>query len=232
MKFLKRILALIFLCLICAGGYVGYQGYIKYEDALDKISLEQKVAEIKSSPSYTEIEKLPDTYLDAVVAVEDKRFYKHPGIDVISICRAIKNDIQAGKLLEGGSTITQQLAKNLYFNQERSAVRKMAEAFMAFALEEKYSKEEILELYVNSIYFGDGYYCIADASMGYYGKEAKDMSDYESTMLAGVPNAPSVYAPTVNPELARLRQEKVLICMVKEKYITSEQKQKILSQAE
>lgn len=100
---------------------------------------------------------------------------------------------------------------------------------MALALERKYSKKEILELYVNSIYFGDGYYCVADASMGYFGKAPKDMTDYECTMLAGTPNAPSAYAPTVNPELARQRQKKVLDSMVEEKYLTREEADAIVT---
>ena len=122
------------------------------------MSIDQKAEEIKASPSYTPLKELPDIYLNAVVAVEDKRFYKHPGIDAIAIGRAIKNNIHARQLIEGGSTITQQLAKNMYFTQERSLIRKVAEGFMAIALERKFSKDEILELYVNSIYFGDGYY--------------------------------------------------------------------------
>lgn len=228
MKYIKRLLVLIFLCIVCVAGYFTYWGYQRYEAAVDEISIEEKIGEIKSNPSYTTYDELPKIYLEAVVAVEDKRFYKHWGVDIISVGRAIKNNIQAGKLVEGGSTITQQLAKNLYFNQEQSIERKAAEAFMAFSLENKYSKKEILEFYVNTIYFGDGYYCVADASRGYFGKEPNQMSDYESTMLAGVPNAPSAYAPTVNPELAKERQEKVLRSMVKEKYLTQEQASQIV----
>lgn len=232
MKYIRRILAVFFLVIICAAGYLGYQGYTRYQQALKEVSLEEKVAQIRAKPSFTKLDELPDTYLKAVVAVEDKRFYEHPGVDIISICRAIKNNIQAGEMQEGGSTITQQLAKNLYFDQERSPVRKMAEAFMAIKLELDYSKEEILELYVNSIYFGDGYYCIADASRGYFSKEPSEMNDYESTMLAGVPNAPSAYAPTASMELARARQDKVLKCMVREKYLTEEEAEKIKAEAE
>lgn len=220
MKFIRRLLVLVFLCVLCAGGYLGYKGYVKYEDALNNMGLAQKAEEIKSRQSYTPLEELPKVYLDAVVAVEDKRFYKHPGFDIMGVCRAVKNNIQAGALKEGGSTITQQLAKNLYFEQDQNAVRKIAEGFMALTLEKEYSKEEILELYVNCIYFGDGYYCVADASRGYFGKEPADMSDYESTMLAGIPNAPSVYAPTNNPDLAKSRQGRVLESMVNQGYLT------------
>jgi len=180
------------------------------ENPHTQVSLEDKVNEIRSKKSYTLFSDLPETYTDAVLSVEDHRFYGHIGIDPIAITRAMVNDMKAGRFVEGGSTITQQLAKNLYFTQEKKMERKAAEVFMAFALERAYTKNEILELYVNTIYFGNGYYCIKDASEGYFGKEPEDLTDYESTLLAGVPNAPSKYAPTVNLELAEKRQEQVV----------------------
>ena len=130
------------------------------------------------------------------------------------------NDIKAMAYVEGGSTITQQLAKNLYFTQEKELTRKAAEVFMAFELERNYSKEEILELYVNSIYFGDGYYDVASASEGYFGKTPEELNDYEATLLAGVPNAPSVYAPTKNPDKAEQRRLQVVNRMIACGYIT------------
>lgn len=229
MRYIRRLLALLLLCLLCVGGYLVYKGYTRYEAALQNMSVEQKAEEVRSNPSFTPLKNLPETYQEAVVAVEDKRFYKHSGIDLMALLRAVKNDIKAGRFVEGGSTITQQLAKNLYFSQERSLTRKIAECFMSFALEKKFTKKEILELYVNSIYFGNGYYCVADASRGYFGKEPEDMNGYESTMLAGIPNAPSVYAPTVNPELTRSRQQKVLDCMVEQNYLTKEEAKEIFS---
>ena len=149
---------------------------------------------------------IPKTYLNAVIAVEDHRFRKHSGIDYISIARAVKSNILSGKLKEGGSTITQQLAKNLYFTQEKKFARKVAEALMAQKLEQKYSKDEILELYVNTIYFGNGCYGIAEASKGYYGKKPSKLSTEECTMLAGLPNAPSAYNPVKHPQRAKQRQ--------------------------
>ena len=157
-----------------------------------------------------------------MLSVEDHRFYNHPGIDMIAIGRAVFNDIRAGAFVEGGSTVTQQLAKNMYFTQEKELQRKVAEVFVAFDLEQNYSKNEILELYVNTIYYGNGYYCVKDASEGYFGKAPNDMTDYESTLLAGIPNAPSKYAPTVSPELAQKRQEQVLARLVKCGYFTEE----------
>lgn len=207
---LKWTIGIMAAAVICICVNVGMKGYDMYRDAISQISLKDKVEQIRSKENYTEFAELPETYVDAVLSVEDHRFYGHIGIDPIAITRAVINDIRAGTFVEGGSTITQQLAKNLYFTQEKKMERKAAEVFMAFALEKEYSKNEILELYMNTIYFGNGYYCIKDASEGYFGKAPEDMDDYESTLLAGVPNAPSQYAPTVNPALAAKRQEQVL----------------------
>ena len=171
---------------------------------------------------------MPELYLDAVVAVEDHRFEEHFGIDLIAIGRAAWNNLTSWGLQEGGSTITQQLAKNMYFTQKKSFIRKIAEVFMAFRLESSYTKDEILELYVNSIYFGDGYYCVRDASQGYFGKDPIDMTGYESTLLAGIPNAPSVYSLTANPDLAEQRQQYVIQQMVRYGYISEGEGEKLL----
>ena len=132
--------------------------------------------------------------------------------------------------IEGGSTITQQLAKNIYFTQDKKFERKIAEAFMAVNIENKCEKDEILELYLNTSYFGDGYYTVKEASLGYFGKEPNQMTDYEAIMLAGIPNAPSVYSPNKNPELAKQRQKKVINKMVEYKYLTQDKANKILEQ--
>ena len=184
---------------------------------------------IKEKENYTQIDELPENYINAVLAVEDHRFYKHGAIDIISISRAILKDIQEMSFAEGGSTITQQLAKNIYFTQEKKITRKVAEVFMAIEIEKNYpNKDDILELYLNTSYFGDGYYTVKEASIGYFGKEPAEMTDYESIMLAGIPNAPSVYAPTKNLELAKQRQKQVADAMVKYGYITQEEIDKIL----
>lgn len=209
-RIFKWLVMVAMSAMVCTGFTVAREGYEMYREALSTVSLSDKVAEIQAVEGYTELDALPETYLDAVVSVEDHRFYSHIGIDFIAIGRAIVNDIRAGRFVEGGSTITQQLAKNLYFTQEKKMERKIAEVFLAFDLEENYSKDEILELYVNSIYFGDGYDNVGQASIGYFDKEPAEMTEYESTLLAGVPNAPSKYAPTKNPELARQRQKQVL----------------------
>ena len=130
---------------------------------------------------------------------------------------------------QGGSTITQQLAKNLYFTQEKVLTRKAAEAFMAWAIEKQYTKDEILELYVNSIYFGSGYYNVRQASEGYFGKAPAQMTPYECTLLAGVPNAPSAYDPAQNPGLARQRQKKGVEQMVERGCLSAAQAREALT---
>lgn len=229
-KVIVRFFALVMTAILITGGVLGGCGYKMYHDALAEQPLADKVAEIQADPDYTTLSEIPEIYLDAVVAVEDHRFEHHFGIDLIEIGRAAWNNLTSWSLREGGSTITQQLAKNLYFTQEKSFIRKIAEMFMAFQLESTYTKDEILEFYVNSIYFGDGYYCIHDASQGYFGKDPIDMTDYECTLLAGIPNAPSVYSLTANPELAGQRQEYIVQEMVKYGYISKGEAQIILQE--
>ena len=214
-----------FACTVIAGcGFaLAGEGYGLYKNAVQEESLEEMVAEIRRQDNFTSLEEMPETYVQAVVSVEDHRFYDHFGLDLIAIVRAVVNDIKAGRYVEGGSTITQQLAKNLYFSQEKTMSRKAAEVFLALEIEQKYTKDEILELYVNSIYFGDGYYSVGEASEGYFGKPASEMNDYECTLLAGVPNAPSKYAPSKNLALAEKRQQKVISRMEACGYITEEE---------
>lgn len=208
-KILKHLVILWLLFMLVAVGGITFKGYQLYKEAVSSVSLETKFEEMKQGEHYTNYEELPEIYIQAVISVEDKRFFQHPGIDVKSICRAIIHNIQAGALVEGGSTITQQLAKNLYFDQEKSFLRKIAEAFMAFDIEGHYTKEEIFEWYVNTIYFGEGYYGIGSACLGYYGKEPEAMTDEEAMTLAGIPNAPSLYNPIANQELCRERMLQV-----------------------
>lgn len=228
MKIIKKIIIFILLVVFLIGALTTYKGYTLYKDALNEISVKDKVAEIKAQKNYTKIEDMPEFYLNAVIAVEDHRFYDHGAIDIISIGRAVWTNIKSFKLKEGGSTITQQLAKNIYFTQEKTALRKISEIFMAFEIERNCSKDEILELYLNTSYFGDGYYCVKNAANGYFDKEPIDMTKYESSLLAGIPNAPSIYAPTKNPDLAAQRQRQVLDKMVKYEYITEEEKDEII----
>ena len=155
-KFFKAVLVLILIGFSLSLLVIG-NGYNMYKEAVDKISIEDKVKEIQNKENYTKISELPQMYINAVISVEDHRFYKHSGIDIIAIGRAVVNDIKARSFVEGGSTITQQLAKNIYFTQEKKIERKIAEVFMASEIEKRYKKNQILELYLNTSYFGDGY---------------------------------------------------------------------------
>lgn len=222
-KLIKRFFLLVVIILLIAMGIQLKGGYDKYKAALAEKPLETAVTELQSKENYTKYDDIPDIYFDALIAVEDRRFYKHNGFDVIGTARAIYNDIKAWDWVEGGSTIAQQLAKNMYFPDDHALQRKIAEIFIALKLEKDYGKEKVLELYVNGIYYGSGYYNIYDASMGYFGKIPADMNDYECTLLVGIPNAPSVYSLNVNPELAHKRQEKVLDCMVELEYISQDE---------
>ena len=233
MKVIKIIIKILFILLLILTSiallYIG-NGYNMYKTAIEEMSIEDKVKEIQSKENYTKISELPQMYINAVISVEDHRFYEHGGIDIIAIGRAAINDIKAMSFVEGGSTITQQLSKNIYFTQEKKIERKIAEVFMAFEIEKRYEKDFILELYLNTSYFGDGYYTVKEAAQGYFGKEPKDMTDSECILLAGIPNAPSAYSPTKNPELAKQRQKQVINKMIKYKYLTQEEADKILEE--
>ena len=230
-KLFKVLIFLLLVGISIALLFIG-NGYNMYKEAIETMPLEEKVEEIRAKENYAEFSELPQMYVNAVISVEDKRFFKHNGIDVIAIGRAAINDIKAMSYVEGGSTITQQLAKNMYFTQEKIMERKIAEVFMAWKIEDNYFKEDIFELYVNSIYFGDGYYTVKEACRGYFNKELDEMTDYECILLAGIPNAPSVYAPTKNPDLAKQRQRQVMNKMIENGYLTEDEADEILKQAE
>lgn len=221
MKLLKRLLLLILILIIIVGSVCYINGKKLYDTKLAEISLEAKVQSIKDDENFVSINDLPNYYKNAVIAVEDHRFYNHGAIDVIALGRAIVSNIKQKDFKEGGSTITQQTAKNLYFISEDDVVsRKVAEVILSYELEKKYSKDEILELYINTIYFGDGYYGIKEACNGYLDIEPKDMTLYDATMMAGISNAPSVYAPTANFDLTQSRQKKVVYSMVENGYLS------------
>lgn len=223
MKFIKKLFIAIIILLILICSIILLVGHSYYTKALKEKPLITRVDEITSQENFVKFEDMSTYYRNAVISVEDHRYYDHGPVDFIAISRAIFTNIKSGELKEGGSTITQQVAKNVVFNQEATWVRKVAEIFAAYDLEKNYTKKEIFELYVNTAYFGDGYYGIYEASYGYYNKSPKDLTLDESSMLAGVPNAPSVYAPTVNPDLAKKRQYHVLNKMLEYGYITKDE---------
>ncbi len=162
------------------------------------------------------IKELPPYLPQAFVSIEDRRFYGHYGIDPVGISRAVFRNITGGRLSEGGSTLTQQLAKNLFLTQERTASRKVQEAILALWLERNYSKAQILELYMNRVYFGSGAYGVEAAAQKYFGKSARSVTVAEAAVLGGLVQAPSRLAPNRNPEGAAERAALVITAMVRD----------------
>ena len=169
------------------------------------------------------INQVPKNLQNAFVAVEDNRFYEHIGIDPRGIARALYANIRGREVSEGGSTITQQLAKNAYLTQDRTIARKVQEIFLALQLERQYTKQEILEMYLNQIYFGQGAYGVQAAAQTYFGKDVSDLTLNECAMLAGIPKSPNYYSPSNNMQAATERKATVLDQMVKYGYITNSQ---------
>lgn len=172
------------------------------------------------------IKQVPKYMQNAVVAIEDRRFYEHHGIDFVGIARALFRDIKAGGAVEGGSTITQQLAKNVFLNSQKTYRRKFDEIFIARKIEKQYSKQEIMQMYLNQIYFGDGAWGIKRAAQKYFGKDVKDLTVSESAMLAGLIKAPSALNPYYHMEKAKKRRDVVLSEMKKQGFITEQQLKK------
>ncbi|MBA2882489.1 penicillin-binding protein 1A [Desulfosalsimonas propionicica] len=159
------------------------------------------------------LEQVPDALETALLTTEDRQFRDHSGLDIKGILRALVHDIKTGSLTQGASTITQQLAKTLFLTPEKSLERKLKEAFLALQLERRYTKDEILELYLNQIYYGSGAYGVEMAARTYFAKPASELNLAECAMIAGLPKAPSTYSPLVNPDLAIQRRNLVLAMM-------------------
>lgn len=204
-----------------------YSGYSLYKEVTNEISIEDKIIQIRSDENYVESENIPKYFLDAIVSVEDHRYYEHVGIDIISIARAAVTNVINGEIVSGGSTITQQLSKNMFFDFEKKYTRKIAEMIVAFQLEAKLSKEEILEMYVNVIYYGDGNYGIYKAANNYYNVEPKDLTLEQSVIIAGLPQAPSIYTINNNDKRTKERTEQVISAMVIANYLSVERADKV-----
>ncbi len=166
------------------------------------------------------LEQLPPYLPQAVIAIEDRRFHSHFGLDPIGLARAMVTNVTTGRLVQGGSTLTQQLAKNLFLEPDRTLKRKVQEAVLALWLEANHSKEEILEMYLNRVYLGAGAYGVDAAARRYFDKSARMLNVAEAATLAGLLKAPSRYAPTRNPDLAAARAATVLAAMAEEGYLT------------
>lgn len=166
------------------------------------------------------LKEIPKSLVNAVLATEDRRFYDHPGIDPLGIARAMITNSIKGRMVQGGSTITQQLAKNLFLTNDRNMSRKIQEALLALWIEHQLTKDEILTAYLNRVYLGSGVYGVAAASHLYFDKEVQDLNLRESAILAGLLKAPSRYSPLNNPDLAKKRSDTVLAAMIDAGYIT------------
>ena len=227
MKKLLKLIIILFSILFGLGivAFAGFSidAYDMYQEALEEKSMELRIEEIRTKKGYVTLDKIPVQFKNAIISIEDHRFEEHGAVDFISIGRAIYRNITEFDLIEGGSTITQQFAKNTFFTQERKFTRKIAEIFAAIDLEKVYSKDDIIEMYMNTIYFGDGYYGIGAASKGYFNKEPLDLTLDELTLLAGIPNAPSVYSLSNSEELARQRQKQVINSMIEHGYLKEEE---------
>jgi len=182
----------------------------------------RKIAEFyKERRKVVSLADIPEMLVESFVAAEDARFYKHRGIDLISIVRAFFKNLEAGTIVQGGSTITQQVTKSFLLTPEKSYTRKIREAILAYRIDKAFNKEEILYLYLNQIYLGHGAYGVEAAAENYFDKSARDLNLAECAMLAGLPQAPSRYSPFRYPERAKQRQIYVLNRMVEEGYITN-----------
>ena len=194
---------------------------------------ESKINTLRSENSaYIPIEQMPPHLWKAFVAIEDHRFMQHDGVDLAALARAIWIDIRSGSYQQGGSTITMQLARNLFLTHDKTIIRKGKEMAIALALERKYSKRELLELYLNAIYYGHGQYGIGHAAQYYFGKGNPDglrtLTVGESALLASLPKAPESYSPIKHPQKARQRQELVLDRMAQLEILTDADRERAL----
>ena len=190
--------------------------------ALGEMAQSTTILDARDKPAFTifkeqrievPLEKMSPHLVKAVVSVEDQRFYDHNGIDFIRVAAAAVRNLQEGRRAEGGSTITQQLARLTFLSRGKTYRRKLKEVILAAHIEREYPKDEILELYLNKVYFGDGFYGAEAASRGYFAKHASELTLDEAALLAGLIQSPSRYAPTVNPDSAIARRNIVLQTM-------------------
>ena len=228
-KLIQKVLLIILLSFVLLSSIITYQGYSEYQKVIQEIPIEDKIALVKEG-DFTPYDDIAPLFLDAIMVTEDARFYyRDSPLDRIAIMRAIKVNIKNRGFYEGGSTIPQQLAKNLYFDHSASLVRKVSEYFIARDIMNRYDHKEIISFYVNDIYYGDGYLGITAASLGYFDVLPKDLNDFQATLLAGLPQAPSIYQLSTNYEGALERQDHVLNRLVDEHYLTELEKSEILS---
>jgi penicillin-binding protein 1A len=174
---------------------IGTKVYDDNDELITELHVERRI--------FVPLAKIPMALRDAVIATEDSRFYSHHGVDPTGIARAIYQNFRRGRLVEGGSTITQQLAKVLFLTPDKSLERKLKEALLALLIERRYSKDRILELYLDQIYFGNGAFGVEAAAQTFFGKSVSNLTLSESALLAGLPKAPTTYSPFDHPDAAK-----------------------------
>jgi penicillin-binding protein 1A len=249
-SFFKKITLIFFIIVLTGfvGGILSMAGlYQYYSKDLPKIktlsdyyppqvtevfdSSGEKIAEFyKEKRILIPLSQMPDHLVKAFIAAEDSRFYEHGGIDLVSIARAFYKNINAGEIVQGGSTITQQVAKSFFLTPEKSYSRKIKEAILAYRIDKYFSKNEVLYLYLNQIYLGNGAYGVEAAARTYFGKNANQLTISESALLAGLPQAPSRYSPIKYFQRAKARQEYVLEQMVQNSFLSDQEARNALNE--
>lgn len=233
----SKVLLIVFISVLvgAAGGFVYWsfsdlpevrtlEGYMPLESSFIYSSDGRVLAELYiERRNFIPYYNIPEQIKKAFIAIEDQRFYSHPGVDFIGILRALYKDLMAKSIVEGGSTITQQLAKMLFLKPEKSLSRKIKEAIISVQIEKRYTKDEILGMYLNQAYFGTRAYGIEAAAQTYFGKPANELSLAEAALLAGLQKAPTMYSPFKHPDRALVRRQLVLKKMLENRFISREE---------
>ena len=227
LKILMKLIGIVILSGIILVFTIGYGNYVKISNT---VSIEDKVKMIQETKSYTKIEDISPYLIQATISIEDRRFYDHNGIDFVSLIRAFTNNLFAKGIVGGGSTITQQLAKNMFYSYNASYIRKISEFFSALDLEKELTKNEIIELYVNIINYGDNHMGVYEASMGYFSKMPSELTLGEASLLAGIPQSPVNFQLSNHLEEAKKRQKSVLEAMVRDGWITENEMNNALNE--
>lgn len=222
-KMIKKVLLVFILIVSMLLGVIVFKGVNLYNKTMENVEISEVIFEKRKSENYICKEEISSDFLEIIVALEDHRFYEHSGFDVISFGRAIIRNVNQGEFAAGGSTITQQLAKNLFFSFEKKLERKVAEYLVAKELEVILEKDDILEVYVNVIYYGDHNIGILEASKAYFNVLPSELTLSQSVLLAGLPQAPSTYALSLHFDKAIVRSNKVLEVLIDKKVLTEDE---------
>ena len=230
-KKLIGIIVVLLLMITTALSVLAYQGYVFYKRQIAVTPIDEAVSVYTSKEDYVNFEDIDEDFVHAVISVEDKRFFSRKGYDIQALIRALYHNFLAKDFVEGGSTISEQIAKNLYMGGYVDGLEeKSAEIFLMHELEKQYSKEELFALYANMNYYGDGYWGIGQACQGYYDVDPSGLSLARAAILAGIPNAPAIYQLSDGYDRAKERQEWVLYTMFSNNYISEEEMNDAASQ--